>query len=105
MTLREYAKIRMKELVEQEGGLRKASRKIGMDPSTISKIINDTYHPGLKTLVKYFPECDKMKFEGEELIVQTTVLKIECKEIDELKAQLNKLGYEMHIEFIKKKDV
>ena len=97
MTYREFVIKNATDLVQECGGVKKASLKSGIDIGVISKISRGKYIPKPKTIEKMFgvevPEDleDVVEVPSEPSIV------IKCKELDELKELLNGIGYEIVI--------
>ena len=99
MTYSQYVRETMKEQISLYGSVRKASEHIGVNSAVISKIINGKYIPKIKTFSKWFPDVLTHKFD-EELILYKQECKIEihCDELEELKFNLDRLGYEIIIQ-------
>lgn len=86
------------DLSEKFGGVRAASKECGIDPAIISKVKNGKYTPSIKTMRKWFPDFT-WKYDSVDQIVTVTINTemIICKDLEELRTILDRLGYELII--------
>lgn len=91
--------LELKEFIEDkilsEGGVRKLSNKVGLDPSALLKMRSGNWHPKLKTVRKYFPDFAPTTHDDYNVV--RNVIEVNCKDLDDMKEQLDKLGYEIRI--------
>ena len=94
----------IKKLIKEYGNMRKTGKAFDVSPSVLCRIIKGKYIPKPQTIAKKFPDFDFSQCSdfSTPVFINKTAVSINCIELEELKEQLNKIGYEIRWTLVQK---